>query len=303
MGTTFSFTVNLQKGSEIAAKHGLESFTGPERKRVLVVDDNPTSLDVLRDQLERWGLLPVTANSGAEAWRMLSKGLAVHLVITDLTMPELDGLQLARMIQEEQHSLPVILLGAAGEDRSRRLVSSVFTTTSKPVRRAILYKQLQESFSRNQQQRPAEQTPDGMLDAGFAHRHPMDILVVEDNLVNQKLTCRVLQKLGYSASLAASGLEALLALRRKPYDLLLMDVQMPEMDGLEATRQIRAHFRTQPVIIAMTANAVQGDREEALRAGMDDYVSKPVKIDILVSALERWAPRSASPSSGRPKKG
>jgi signal transduction histidine kinase/DNA-binding response OmpR family regulator len=303
-GTTFSFTVNIQQRSETAPKHGLEKFADPARKRVLIVDDNPTSLEALRDQLESWDLQPVTANSGTEAWRMLSKGLAVNLVITDTMMPGMDGFQLARIIQQEHPSLPVMLLGAAGEDRTRRLVSSLFSTTSKPVRRAVLLKHLRESLAQSKKQVPVEQPPEVMLDAGFARRHPMDILVVEDNLVNQKLTCRELQKLGYSPSLAASGLEALQAFRRKRYDLLLMDVQMPEMDGLEATRQIRAHFHPQPVIIAMTANAVQGDREQALQAGMDDYVSKPVKIDILVSALERWAPKAAAPlPPGTPEPG
>jgi CheY-like chemotaxis protein len=128
-----------------------------------------------------------------------------------------------------------------------------------------------------------------VLSTDFSKRHPLRILIAEDNMVNQKLTERVLTKLGYGAEIVTNGSDAVEATRQRPFDLILMDIQMPEMDGLEATRLIRQQNGRQPVIIAMTANALQGDREECIRAGMNDYISKPIKLEGLVSLLEKWA--------------
>ena len=138
------------------------------------------------------------------------------------------------------------------------------------------------------------------LDAQMAERHPLRILLAEDNLVNQKLALRLLSQMGYRADVAANGLEVLQSLQRQAYDLVLMDVQMPEMDGLEATRRIRAEGTPhgQPRIVAMTANAMQGDREQCLAAGMNDYLTKPIRVDALRAALERSGRARAEPVSG-----
>jgi CheY-like chemotaxis protein len=127
------------------------------------------------------------------------------------------------------------------------------------------------------------------LQIDFAGQYPLQILIAEDNLVNQKLAMRVLSKLGYSADIASNGKEAITALTKVPYDLIFMDVQMPEMDGLEATQKIRDLSAIQPLIVAMTANAMQGDRDVCIKAGMDDYISKPFNIDMLVDSIEKWA--------------
>jgi CheY-like chemotaxis protein len=135
--------------------------------------------------------------------------------------------------------------------------------------------------------RPAAEPVKPTLDRGMAARHPLRILLAEDNVVNQKLALRLLQQMGYRADLASNGVEAIECIARQPYDVVLMDVQMPEMDGLEATRRIAAQWpaNARPRILAMTANAMQGDREECLTAGMDDYLTKPIRVDQLVDAL------------------
>jgi len=133
--------------------------------------------------------------------------------------------------------------------------------------------------------KPAKQ----IFPTDFSKHYPLRILIAEDNAINQRLTERVLEKLGYKPEFAEDGKEAVHAVKQKTFDLILMDVQMPIMDGLEATRQIRLLDGDQPVIIAMTANAMQGDREECMQAGMDDYISKPVKLEILVERLGLWA--------------
>ncbi len=138
-----------------------------------------------------------------------------------------------------------------------------------------------------------------MLDATLATRHPLRILLAEDNVVNQKLALRLLGQMGYRADVAANGLELLQALQRQPYDLALMDVQMPEMDGLEATRRIHAGGGACPRIVAMTANAMQGDRAECLAAGMDDYLTKPIRVEALVDALRRTAAVAQKPTDER----
>ena len=138
------------------------------------------------------------------------------------------------------------------------------------------------------------------MDAGMAARHPLRILLAEDNAVNQKLALRLLSQMGYRADVAANGLEAVQAVERQPYDVVLMDVQMPELDGLDATRRIcdRWQTRERPRIIAMTASAMQGDREECLAAGMDDYVSKPIRVEELVAALQRSQAREINRAAG-----
>jgi len=164
---------------------------------------------------------------------------------------------------------------------------------AKPIRPSALFDALMTVLAQ-QPQRPARpataRTQDG---AQMASEHPLRILLAEDNAVNQKLALRLLSQMGYRADVAANGIEAIQAVERQPYDVILMDVQMPEMDGLEATRAICARWSTgeRPRIIAMTANAMQGDREECLAAGMDDYVTKPIRVEELVAALSRSIPQ------------
>jgi len=175
---------------------------------------------------------------------------------------------------------------------------SIFAATlAKPLRQSQLFDTLVQLLAHEEAPKAAPSAAKPRMDAGMAERHPLRILLAEDNVVNQKLALRLLQQMGYRADVASNGIEAVECCARQPYDVVLMDVQMPEMDGLEASRRIVARWpedAQRPRIVAMTANAMQGDREECLAAGMDDYVTKPIRVDALVVALLGASPRAAN---------
>ncbi|MBE9583095.1 response regulator [Mucilaginibacter sp. JRF] len=285
VGTSFRFTVNVGRGNDNILLPEAGQMSGNEGKRVLVVDDNETNRRILQVQLENWQLVPVTVSSGAEALQYL-QNKSFDLVLTDMQMPEMDGVELTRQIRSGYPMLPVILLSSIGDETRQRFPDLFRAILTKPVRQQMLYREIQLAF---QQQGPdvvhAPKQP--LLQTDFATTHPLNILVAEDNLINQKLILRVLNKLGYEAELAETGVEVLDIVKRRDFDVILMDVQMPDMDGLEATRVIRASIPHQPVIIAMTANAMADDREKCIEAGMDDYLSKPVNIEQFMAQLQR----------------
>jgi CheY-like chemotaxis protein len=201
----------------------------------------------------------------------------------------MDGIMLTREIRKlpDVESLPIILLTSLGrrEIGADDLKFAAYLT--KPLKPSHLYDALAAIFARNfisRRPQPAK----AVMDLDLGKRHPLRILLAEDNAVNQKLALRILERLGYRADIASNGLEAVESIERQTYDVILMDVQMPEMDGLEATRQIIAMWpQKHPRIIGLTANALEGDREQCLAAGMDDYISKPIRVEELVDALER----------------
>ncbi|HZI24501.1 MAG TPA: response regulator, partial [Chryseolinea sp.] len=262
--------------------------SGNEGKRVLVVDDNHTNLTILKSQLEQWMLTPVLASSGKKALELLALPERFDLVITDMQMPDLDGVQLSQKIKSE-YGVPIILLSSIG-DESKRKHSELFSAVlNKPVKQQQLSRVVQAALRPDLAPVPAvddSKNSKRVLSQDFALQYPLRILLAEDNVVNQKLTIRVLNKLGYkNVEVAENGLEAVEKFNEQFYEVILMDVQMPEMDGLEATRLIRTKQYQQPVIISMTANAMQDDKEMCLSAGMDDYISKPINLDQLVDAL------------------
>jgi len=297
-GSTFHFTIRTQRAPMVPARRYLSSGL-PElsHRRVLVVDDNPTNLQILAEQLRRWGLKPSTASTAEEAITRVERGEHFDLALLDLHMPDTNGIALARRLRGIKNGagLPLLLLSssAAYEDdqAARALFEAVLT---KPVKQSLLFDSVLETLSKGEKPgAAAEQGP--VLDGGLARRLPLRILVAEDSVVNQKLMRAVLQKMGYAPDVAANGLEALDRLRAEPYDLVFMDLQMPEMDGLEATRRIVAEKgEARPVIVAMTANAMHGDRERCLEAGMDEYVSKPVLPEAIQNVIERFGPRGAT---------
>ncbi|HTF21561.1 MAG TPA: response regulator [Chryseolinea sp.] len=293
IGTTFSFTIRAKATTKSLQNHMTSNLTGLEGKKVLVLDDNATNCNILKVQLARWKLVPTIANTGSEAIGQLSGEHSFELVITDMHMPEMDGLEFATRLRQINPKIPIILLSSIGDEQGP-VYSQVFTSImTKPVKQNIFMQQIINSLRRSGRPAVVEQPVKNMLDIEFAGKHPLRILIVEDNLVNQKLTRRVLEKLGYAPEIAGNGREAMEAIEQRIYDLILMDVQMPEMDGFEATRKIRQELFVQPIIVAMTANAMQGDREDCLNAGMDDYISKPVKLEILVHLLDKWASKVA----------
>jgi two-component system sensor histidine kinase/response regulator len=295
-GSTFWFTVPLESQSEQQPPRGIASTL--EGFRILVVDDNETNREIVHHQVLSWKMRNGSVSSGAEALQDLeeaaSAGDPFHLAILDMQMPSMDGLSLARSIKANATiaSTQLVMLTSLGylpEERRWR-EAGIAAYLIKPVKESRLFDTL-VSVLRGSSQARRSQT--AMLSENDVNRRAVRVLVAEDNVVNQKVALRQLQKLGYSADAVANGLEVLQAIKQIPYDLILMDCQMPELDGYEAARLIRSeehtHRRGGPrlYIIAMTANAMSGDREECLTAGMDDYISKPVRIDEIEAAIAR----------------
>jgi signal transduction histidine kinase/CheY-like chemotaxis protein/ligand-binding sensor domain-containing protein len=288
-GTTFIFTMWTTTGSQSVRTYVTNNLTGVEGKQVLVVDDNLTNRNILKKQLENWKLVPTLAVSGADALAILATGVHVDLLLSDMQMPGMDGCELAQNLQQLYPRLPIILLSSVGDERNQRFAGLFKSILTKPVKQEMLCQaiinQLRGKSTPVTANEPVKQT----LSPDFAKDHPLRILVAEDNMVNQKLALKILSKLGYDAALAVNGLQTLEMMDHQPYDLIFMDVQMPEMDGLEATRLIRQRLQIQPIIIAMTANAMSEDKDECLNAGMDDFLSKPVKPEDVVNMLMKWS--------------
>ncbi|MGV3509362.1 MAG: response regulator [Sphingobacteriaceae bacterium] len=286
-GTTFSFTIATKAGKQSKKYNDCFNLSENEGKKVLVIDDNKVNLSILENQLKLWKLIPILASSGQQALEILYKAGDFQLVITDMQMPEMDGIELAQRIKASKPNLPIILLSSIG-DESRSKYPELFNSVlNKPVKQSLLCKLVQQELAEHgiTDQKVTTHQPT-MLSEDFAQRFPLSILLAEDNLINQKLAVKILTKLGYQPEIAVNGKEAVDMLARKAYDVILMDVLMPEMDGLEATRYIRENSKVQPVIVAMTANAMVEDKDECIKAGMDDYISKPVDLAILKHILQ-----------------
>jgi signal transduction histidine kinase/CheY-like chemotaxis protein len=254
-------------------------------RRVLVVDDNSTNRRILRTLLERWGMSARDTGSPREALGWVGAGETFDLVIADLHMPELDGVALATALRaaDAGANTPVIVLSSIGvHDRASDAVAASLV---KPVKPSALYDTIATVLAGQAAAVPIRATGAG-IDHGLGARHPLRILLAEDNPVNQKLALRLLERMGYRADVAENGLLAISAVEGSTYDVILMDIQMPELDGLEATRRIRRRWPGhRPRIVAMTANAMDGDREACLDAGMDDYIAKPIAPEALQASL------------------
>ncbi|MEO8855999.1 MAG: GAF domain-containing protein [Burkholderiaceae bacterium] len=263
-------------------------------KRMLVVDDNATNRKVLALQAGKWGMVTRDTSSGLQALEWLDKGVHFDLAVLDMHMPEMDGLKLAGRIRSSLPNLPLVLFSSLGRREAGDTDGLFAAYMSKPLRQSQLFDTLAGLLAHEDAPKPVAAPVKPKIDSSMAERHPLRILLAEDNVVNQKLAMRLLQQMGYRADLAANGVEAIECIARQVYDVVLMDVQMPEMDGLEASRLIATRWQQgqRPRIVAMTANAMQGDREACLAAGMDDYVTKPIRVGALVEALQQARTRT-----------
>jgi PAS domain S-box-containing protein len=291
-GSTFFFTISAAATLPQPVPQPSTAPAHLDGRRILIVDDSETNRRILVHQTQHWGMTAAAVASGREALAWIGAGHPVDVAILDMQMPEIDGLMLATAIHDlpPTRRLPLILLSSVGraEEDQEILATHFVACLSKPVRQTKLYEHLQEIFALPE---PAESQPlpPLILNHEMAQQFPRRILLAEDNLINQKVALRMLQRLGYRADVAGNGLEVLEGLHRQQYDVILMDVQMPEMDGLAATKENKRLWSTaeQPYIIAMTANASEGDQHICLTAGMDDYLAKPIKLDLLTQALAR----------------
>ncbi|GEO11174.1 hybrid sensor histidine kinase/response regulator [Segetibacter aerophilus] len=288
VGTTFSFSIQSKIGVSGLTTYVHLSMANMANKQILVVDDNLTNRNIMENQLKQWNFIPVLAESGQEALDILGRNKSIDLVISDMQMPEMDGVELAEIIRKVRPQLNIILLSSAGNEQSRKYSHLFNVILNKPTKHSLLYKHVCDQLKQNSH-KPFEK-PEGarpLFSTNIAQAYPMSILIAEDNAVNQKLMLQVLAKMGYEADVASNGLEVLSAMDSKTYDLILMDMQMPEMDGLETCEFIRKNMNDQPIIVAMTANAMNRDKELCIKAGMDDYLSKPIKISEVVQVLEK----------------
>lgn len=291
-GTAFDFFI-ITKATEnpvsLPQLYDMDALAG---KRVLVVDDNKTNLAILKIQLEQWKLKPVECLSAKEALDILASNPGFHLLVTDMEMPEMDGASLAKEVREKYPQLPIIMLSSIGDETKRKYPGVFSSILIKPVKQHLLCKAVQKALD---QQTIAPAVEDGkrLLSPDFAKQYPLRILVADDAVFNQTVINFSLKKLGYEADIVQNGIEVLEKIGQNVYDVILMDIQMPEMDGLEATAHIRRREGWQPYIVALTANAMGNDKENYLQSGMDNYISKPMKLEDLVKVLEIVRPLGA----------
>ena len=288
-GSTFHVTVVAAEAPRPVRPYEGDAVALLAEKRVLVVDDNATNRQIARAYLESWGMLVRDTQSPRDAIEWVRRGDPLDAAVLDMHMPELDGLALARELRTSAARLPLILLTSLGrrEDDSELFAAHL----TKPIRPSQLYDALVDALGA----RAPAPVAAAVSEQAAASPGDLRILVAEDNAVNQQLVLALLGKLGYRADIASNGLEALSALERARYDVVLMDVQMPELDGLEATRRIHARWGAErPHIIAVTAGVLDDEREQCLAAGMDDFVSKPIRGEELAAALGRLRPASAA---------
>jgi PAS domain S-box-containing protein len=298
-GSTFYFTMKTKVSNINPPKIFLKSsMPALKNKRVLIVDDNETNLQILTLQCKNWGMIPRSASKSEDALKWLKENDPFDIALLDMLMPDMDGLELAKRIRKmrTKDELPIIMLSSAGlsemdKEESRELFSAL---VSKPIKQSQLYNIIvNNTLKIDKVEKEVEKAKDKsvVLRKNLSIEYPMKILVAEDNIINQKLILKILSQLGYQADVAGNGIEVIETLKRQRYDLVFMDVQMPEMDGIEATKHINLNWKydEKPTIVAMTANVMHGDKDKCINAGMDDYLSKPILIEEIQKIIIKWA--------------
>ncbi len=310
-GSTFFFTIETSAAADqIGAPVRYLSGNIPElvNKRVLIVDDNETNTHILTVQCQRWGMIPRATNTPEEALQWIGRNDPFDLAILDYHMPGMTGMSLARQIRSlRPNRFPLILLSSSprGSDDSEFDKSAWAAIAVKPVKHKQLFDIILQLFDASRG--PVRESEKTTSDHDTGQHIPLRILVAEDNLVNQRLMARILRQIGYSADIVRTGKEVLAVMEKNKYDIIFMDVHMPDMDGFEATRRIVNRWKPheRPKIIAVTADALEGDREKSLEAGMDDYLSKPVRLDQVKRVLQLWGKmikNTGGPSKEKPEK-
>ena len=289
-GSTFTFTITAAEAKiERQAVLPAGDMTG---LRLMIVDDNATNREILTRYAESWNMRHEAFEDPAAAMAVLQAGGMFDAAILDMQMPDANGIDLAERLRAApaERVFPIVIYSSISEfskaDRDRIKQIGQCDLLVKPIKPSTLLEHLGRltAGTKVETGQPAKETG---FDAGLAKRVPLDILLVDDNGVNRKLGAKILNRLGYSPDLARDGVEAVEACRRGSYHLVLMDIEMPEMDGVKASGEIRKDLSiTQPYIVALTANAMTGDRERYLGAGMDDYMSKPIRLEDLVACIE-----------------
>jgi len=318
-GSTFHFTLPFH-----AAPQTVPFRLGGKQPqlaglRLLVVDDNLTNGRILTLQTTKWGMITRGSNNAQQALEWLRAGERFDLAILDMQMPGMDGLMLAGEIRKLPNAMtmPLVLLTSMGVRRDDPgFTKAAFASClTKPLKPTQLFETMIRVISGTARPAGMSSACPAKLDPGLAARLPLRVLLCDDNAINQKVAVRLIQQMGYRPDQAGDGVQALAQLDRQPYDLIFMDLMMPEMDGVEATRQIRERqkdparfptYKSPMIIVAMTASAMQGDREKCIAAGMDDYLAKPVRPEDVRAVMERWgalagqAPPSAATASPAP---
>ena len=301
-GSTFYFTILARSAPSSEAAVNLGG-TIPELagKQLLIVDDSQTNREAIAEQAKSWGLEARTASSGEQALEWLGQNQQFDLAILDLQMPGMDGWTLAGVIRQIQtgSEMPLIMMSFAGRQMFAEMEEEVGATAflTKPIKQRHLYEVLAGALRGESHSPRLDLASSAEYDSQLAERLPLQILLVDDVVTNQKVALEVLKHLGYSAEVANNGREALDALRGQLYDLVFMDVQMPEMDGLEATRRICQEWplaEQRPWIVAMTAHAMESDRALCFSAGMNDYISKPIRVRAIVRVLSQYGEKRLS---------
>jgi len=297
-GSTFHFTINVSAVADSKPPTHTGKIPRLADLKILILDDNATTRNILFDQCRLWGMLPQAVENSAQALELLRKGNAFDLALIDLHLQGMDGLAIASEIQKIPSAamLPMVLLTPLGKKKSSSdEVRIVFAhAVHKPVKPGHLCSALERALLSPRVATRAPEPPKSTTT--LAETLPLRILLVDDNAINQKVAVRILQQLGYTPEVAGNGREALDMLDQKPFDFIFMDVMMPEMDGLEATRMLRkrqmggdhAHYQSRVIVCAMTAHAMTGDREKCIASGMDDYLAKPVRPKDVRDMLEKW---------------
>ncbi|WMX13669.1 response regulator [Aureispira sp. CCB-E] len=287
-GSTFSFTINVPRLEEVPPLDQVSIRTLRDKK-ILVVDDHETNRWVIKRLLTKWGITAYVVDSAAAAMEVFKTKKDLDLAILDAYMPEKDGIQLAQELKKNKAPFPLILFSSGNKPNFKNFNKLFVSFIRKPLKQHHLLQTLTDIFSKSEDQATRKKAT--IFNTLLGKQIPLKILIVEDDFINQKVIGKVLIKLGYKADISSNGLEALEKLKNTTYDLIFMDIQMPEMDGYETTQSIRNNSslnHSQLIIIAMTANAMQEDRDKCLSIGMNDYISKPVIAQEIEQIIRKW---------------